>query len=59
MRTNELAHCYKDNYYREIVMALMCPMSGCSEKKGMCVHDKMMVIMGLVIIGYAVYRFLL
>ena len=28
-------------------MAHMCPMSGCKEKAGMCVHEKMMLGMGL------------
>ena len=29
-------------------MAKMCPMSGCKDKPGMCIHEKMMI--GLVII---------
>jgi hypothetical protein len=28
-------------------MAKMCPMNGCHEKHGMCIHDKMMIAMGL------------
>lgn len=23
----------------------MCPMEGCKQKQGMCVHDKMMLVM--------------
>lgn len=26
-------------------MSLMCPMEGCKQKQGMCVHDKMMLVM--------------
>lgn len=26
-------------------MPLMCPMEGCKQKQGMCVHDKMMLVM--------------
>lgn len=33
----------------EEVMAKMCPMSGCKSCGGMCVHDKMMLGMGLLI----------
>ena len=29
-------------------MVKMCPMSGCKDKPGMCIHEKMM--MGLVVI---------
>lgn len=29
-------------------MAKMCPMRGCKEKEGMCIHEKMMI--GLVVI---------
>lgn len=34
-------------------MAKMCPMSGCKEKPGMCIHEKMIVLM-IVIIGIVV-----
>lgn len=30
-------------------MAKMCPMKGCAAKQGMCIHDKMMVLMGLMV----------
>ena len=40
-------------------MAKFCPMSGCKEKAGMCVHDKMMigVVLMIVVIGgsYALF----
>ena len=26
-------------------MSLMCPLEGCKQKQGMCVHEKMMVVM--------------
>ena len=29
-------------------MAKMCPMSGCKSHAGFCIHDKMMVGMGVV-----------
>lgn len=28
-------------------MPAMCPLSGCKVKSGMCIHDKMMLGMGL------------
>ncbi len=28
-------------------MAKMCPLSGCKSCEGMCVHDKMMIGMGI------------
>jgi plastocyanin len=36
-------------------MAKVCPMGGCKEKEGMCVHDKMMlviIVIGLVFAGW-------
>ncbi|MBK7864299.1 MAG: hypothetical protein IPJ65_38010 [Archangiaceae bacterium] len=32
-------------------MAKMCPMKGCAAKQGMCNHDKMMVLMALMVGG--------
>lgn len=26
-------------------MSVMCPLEGCKQKQGMCVHDKMMLVM--------------
>jgi len=26
-------------------MSLMCPLEGCKQKQGMCVHDKIMLVM--------------
>jgi hypothetical protein len=26
-------------------MAAMCPIDGCKAKKGMCIHDKLMIVM--------------
>lgn len=28
-------------------MAKMCPIDGCRQSKAMCIHDKLMVVMGL------------
>lgn len=30
-------------------MAVMCPIDGCKGKKGMCIHDKLMVVMGVMV----------
>jgi len=30
-------------------MAAMCPIDGCKKKKGLCIHDKLMIAMGLVV----------
>jgi hypothetical protein len=30
-------------------MAKMCPIDGCRQTKGLCIHDKMMIVMGLVL----------
>lgn len=27
-------------------MAAMCPIDGCKAKKGLCIHDKLMIAMG-------------
>jgi hypothetical protein len=35
-------------------MAKMCPMSGCKSCEGMCIHDKMMVWMGVMLMVGAV-----
>ena len=36
----------------EAAMAKMCPMSGCKSCEGLCVHEKMMIGMGfLVMLG--------
>lgn len=37
-------------------MSLMCPMQGCKQKQGMCIHEKMMLAMVFIaVIGGAVY----
>ena len=28
-------------------MAKMCPLDGCKAKKGLCIHDKLMIVMGM------------
>ncbi len=30
-------------------MAVMCPIDGCKAHKGMCIHDKLMLLMGVVL----------
>lgn len=37
-------------------MAKLCPMSGCKEKQGMCIHDKAMVFVALAVIAFVIYR---
>ena len=32
-------------------MAAMCPIDGCKTKKGLCLHDKLMILMGVVVLG--------
>lgn len=37
-------------------MSLMCPLEGCKQKHGMCIHEKMMmVIVVLAVIAGAIY----
>jgi len=38
---------------RRNVVALMCPMKGCKEHEGMCIHEKLMLVMAVV--GACVY----
>ncbi len=35
-------------------MATMCPLSGCKSTKGMCIHDKLMIVMGGMFAAFAV-----
>lgn len=35
-------------------MAKMCPMSGCKSCEGLCIHDKMMLVMGVMMMFGAV-----
>ena len=37
-------------------MAKVCPMKGCKEKEGMCIHDKMMIGIMLIIVAFLVYK---
>jgi hypothetical protein len=32
-------------------MAAMCPIDGCKAKKGLCMHDKMMILMGVLVMS--------
>jgi len=42
---------------KEIIMSLMCPLEGCKQKQGMCIHEKIMLAMIIVavIAGLVVY----
>lgn len=37
-------------------MAVMCPIDGCKAKKGMCIHDKLMLVMGVALVVFGVGR---
>ncbi len=40
-------------------MSVMCSMQACTQKPGMCTHEKMMLVMGLILVaGGAAYFFL-
>ncbi len=34
-------------------MAKMCPIDGCKAKKGLCIHDKLMILMGGMFVAFA------
>jgi len=34
-------------------MSMMCPIDGCKAKKGMCLHEKLMMMMAVVGMGVA------
>lgn len=34
-------------------MAAMCPIDGCKAKKGLCVHEKLMILMAVVMMAAA------
>lgn len=37
-------------------MAKMCPLDGCKAKTGLCIHDKLMIAMGVIgTLGAAAY----
>jgi len=42
---------------KEMIMSLMCPLEGCKQKQGMCIHEKIMLAMIIVavIAGLVVY----
>jgi len=37
-------------------MAKICPMKSCKEKEGMCIHDKMMIGIMLIVVAFLVYK---
>ena len=41
-------------------MAAMCPIEGCKAKKGLCIHDKLMILMAVaVVVGVGGAHFVL
>lgn len=34
-------------------MAKMCPIDGCKAKQGLCIHDKLMIVMAVMFAVYA------
>lgn len=38
-------------------MAKMCPIDGCKAKQGLCIHDKMMIAMAVIMAGGAFGHF--
>jgi hypothetical protein len=42
----------------EANMAMMCSMQGCREKCGPCIHEKLMLVMGLAAMAVAAIYFL-
>jgi hypothetical protein len=46
--TTEVIH-----HHKELSMAAMCPIDGCKAKKGLCIHDKLMIAMGTVLVALA------
>ena len=34
-------------------MAKMCPLDGCKATPGLCIHDKLMIVMGLMVVALA------
>lgn len=39
-------------------MSLMCPMDGCKQKQGMCIHEKMMMVVVVVAMSAGAFYFL-
>ena len=39
-------------------MAKVCPLNGCKEKKGMCIHDWMMLIIVVVVVAVVAIKML-
>ncbi|MEA2038145.1 MAG: hypothetical protein U9O94_11665 [Nanoarchaeota archaeon] len=40
-------------------MAHVCPMQGCKEKQGMCMHEKMMLRLVVVVIIVVIFKTLI
>ena len=40
-------------------MAAMCPIEGCKAKKGLCIHDKLMILMAVMAVGAGGAHFVL
>lgn len=41
---------------QEDLMAKMCPIDGCKAKQGLCTHDKLMILMGVMLVAFAGLR---
>ncbi len=39
---------------QENQMATMCPIDGCKAKQGLCIHDKLMIVMGVMLLALAI-----
>lgn len=39
-------------------MAVVCPMQGCKEKKGMCIHDWMMLVVAVIVVAFILGKLL-
>lgn len=40
-------------------MAAMCPIGGCKAKKGLCIHEKLMILMAVLVMGFGGARYVL
>ena len=37
-------------------MSMICPMKGCKEHKGMCMHEKAMIVLLIIIVFFVAFR---
>lgn len=44
---------------KEVIdMPYVCPMEGCKKEKGMCIHDKMMLVGLVIVVVVLLYMYL-